>query len=417
MIAMYNKNFSDDIFYTSCRHYSYETSVKKCGFLTETDKNLILDYITERRVSCDLSQTRCNKISSVLIHFRRFMQTEYIKCTMSDIYNGMMNLRDSGATTYQGHIMSDTTKADYVVILKPFLIWLADSYNTAIIKQKIAALKRPHAESKPTMPEDLISSEEIDKLISVCKCSRNRALIALIYESGARIGEVGRLNWGDLIFDADGIGVYINDRKTKKYRYVRITAYTAYIAAWKADTTRSKPNDPVFIDLQRKDRIKYDAIVRTLQRCADLAGIKKRVNPHIFRHSRITHLINAGYQESVVKKAMWNNLNTQMFSTYVSLSEQDIDDEFLSKSGVVSTRKKQKIAMPVPCGNCHYANPPRSKYCAHCGAPLTEDAEKEINSIIDDAINYINQNPDFREFYKDYQNFLNAKKEYERITT
>ena len=38
----------------------------------------------------------------------------------------------------------------------------------------------------------------------------------------------------------------------------------------------------------------------------------------------------------------------------------------------------------------------------NCGAPLTEDAEKEINSVIDDAINYINQNPDFREFYKDY---------------
>ena len=55
--------------------------------------------------------------------------------------------------------------------------------------------------------------------------------------------------------------------------------------------------------------------------------------------------------------------------------------------------------------------------CAHCGAPLTEEAEKEIDSVIDDAINYINQNPDFREFYREYQNFLNAKKEYERITT
>ena len=48
---------------------------------------------------------------------------------------------------------------------------------------------------------------------------------------------------------------------------------------------------------------------------------------------------------------------------------------------------------------------------------IPEEAEKEIDSIIDDAINYINQNPDFREFYREYQNFLNAKKEYERITT
>ncbi len=414
---MYNKNYTDDVFYTSCRHYNYEVTVRESELLTQTDKALILDYITERRVSRDLSQTRCNKISGVLIQFRRFMPVEYLKCTMSDIYGAMRKLLDYGATTHQGQIMSDITKADYVVILKPFLIWLSENHNDAIIKQKISALKRPHAESKPTLPEDLITADEIDRMIAACQCSRNRALIALIYESGARIGEIGRLNWKDLVFDEDGLRVYIDDRKTNKHRYVRITAYTAYIAAWKADTTRSQPDDPVFIDLLRKDRIKYDTIVRMLQRCAQRAGIKKRVNPHIFRHSRITHMINANYQESVVKKAMWNNLNTKMFSVYVSLSEQDIDNEFLSKSGVVSKRKGQKIAMPIPCGNCHYANPPSAKYCAHCGAPLTEDAEKEINSVIDDAINYINQNPDFREFYKDYQNFLNAKKEYERITT
>ena len=414
---MYNKNYTDDVFYTSSRHYNYQNSVKDSEIITDTDKSLILDYITERRVSRNLSLVRCNKISGVLIQFRRFMNVEYLRCNMSDIYNGIMQLKDSSARTHTGQLMSDITKADYITILKPFLLWVADNYNDSLPKQKISALRRPHAECRPTTPDELLTVDEIEKMLSVCQCSRNRALIALIYESGARIGEIGRLNWKDLIFDEDGLKVYIDDRKTNKHRYVRITAYTAYIAAWKADTTRSKPDDPVFIDLQRKDRIKYDAIVRMLQRCADRAGIKKRVNPHIFRHTRITHMINANYQESVVKKAMWNNLNTKMFSVYVSLSEQDIDNEFLSKSGVVSKRERQKISMPIPCGNCHYANPPRSKYCAHCGAPLTEDAEKEINSVIDDAINYINQNPDFREFYKDYQNFLNAKKEYERITT
>jgi hypothetical protein len=44
-------------------------------------------------------------------------------------------------------------------------------------------------------------------------------------------------------------------------------------------------------------------------------------------------MINLGYQESVVKKSMGNNLNTAMFKTYVAPGKRQIDDEFLTQTG------------------------------------------------------------------------------------
>ncbi len=44
-------------------------------------------------------------------------------------------------------------------------------------------------------------------------------------------------------------------------------------------------------------------------------GIAKKIAPHIFRHSRVTHLINQGMKESVIKLMMWGNLITDTFAS------------------------------------------------------------------------------------------------------
>lgn len=414
MMLMYNAD--NEEFYTYCRNYDYvralESGIAK-GIITEKDRSLISEYIHERKVTANLSKVRCNKISGCLINFRRFMSVEYHACTISDIFSGLDKLQVG--LSVKGKPLSDNTKKDYIIITKPFLLWLIDNEYNLLPVKKIKLIKAPKVDLMTTSPDEILTVEEIENMIGEAMNSRDRALISLIYESGARVAEVGRLRWKDLIFDEDGLRLYIDDKKTKKHRYVRISIYTQYIATWKQDTPRNSPNDPVFIDLNKFVIIRYDAIVRVLQRLGKRAGITKKVNPHIFRHSRITHMIQQNYQESIVKKSMWNNINTYMFAVYVSLSENDIDSEFLSKSGVKSKRKKESSVKPIPCGQCHYTNAPKSKFCAKCGYPLTDEADAEVNNRISEAINYIEGNPDFREFYKEYQNFLNAKKDFQAL--
>jgi hypothetical protein len=245
--------------------------------------------------------------------------------------------------------------------------------------------------------------------------SRDRALITVLYKSGVRVGELGRFRWKDIVFDDLGAKLYIDDQKTKKYRYSRLTMSVEYLANWKRNYTK-KLNDemPVFTDFHDYTAIKYDAVVRILQRLGERAGIKKNVNPHIFRHSRITHLIQQNYQESIIKKSMWGNLNTEMFATYVSLSETDIDHEFLARAGIKEKESiKRNPLTVIACGHCHYINAPDSVFCSKCGFPLTKEDELGTNKKINEAIDYINENPEFQEFYAEYQNFLSAKKEFQ----
>lgn len=47
--------------------------------------------------------------------------------------------------------------------------------------------------------------------------------------------------------------------------------------------------------------LSYKAIRITITKIADRAGIKKRVNPHSFRHLAITHWVLDGYNEQEIK--------------------------------------------------------------------------------------------------------------------
>ena len=78
----------------------------------------------------------------------------------------------------------------------------------------------------------------------------------------------------------------------------------------------------------------YAQIRQRVKMAAERAGLEKRVHLHLFRKSRATHMIQQNYQESVIKKMLWGNLDTPMFETYVVLSEADIDAEILGRAGI-----------------------------------------------------------------------------------
>ena len=170
----------------------------------------------------------------------------------------------------------------------------------------------------------------------------------MLYESGARVGEVARLRWRDVEFDEYGIGVHIHDTKENQVRYARCTWAREMLAAWKnvypAELT---PDAWVFLS-SRKEAMNYAQIRQRIKMAAERAGLEKRVHLHLFRKCRATHMIQQNYQESVIKKMLWGNLGTQMFETYVVLSEADIDAEILGQAGIERREAAAGPARPGP---------------------------------------------------------------------
>jgi uncharacterized paraquat-inducible protein A len=142
----------------------------------------------------------------------------------------------------------------------------------------------------------------------------------------------------------------------------------------------------VFVNLRSEDPVEYFTILHLIERLRKSAGIEKKITPHLFRKSRITHMIAQNYQESVIKQSMWGNLSTDMFSTYVCLAEQDIDSEFLDKSGVVVKADTVDRLAPIPCPNCHTINTPTSDYCHKCAFALSPRAVSTVSAMWDSVL-------------------------------
>jgi len=383
-------------FYPNLTKYGFEASLKKSinsGLITPMEDKIIREYLAEKAARDHITESRKNKITTTLVNFRRFLKIEYQKATAAEVFAGINDL--TNGKNINNKAFKQNTLWSYIRILKPFLLWLIESGYSDIKPQKIQLIKAPAIDTDTSTPEDILTPEEIKSLILGCKHSRDRALISVLYESGARIGEIARLTWKDCIFDKYGTKLYITDTKTKKQRYSRLTASSEYLARWRNDCPDPAPTALVFTNLHDGTPIEYITVRRLLQRAVKASGIKKDVTKlHLFRKSRITHMIGQNYQESVVKQAMWGNLSTKMFSTYVRLGEKDIDGEFLEKAGIQAKPIEFTETLKArPCPNCHLVNAPTSSFCSKCGYPITESARHDIEYTADSLRELLVEHP------------------------
>ncbi|WP_313383689.1 site-specific tyrosine recombinase XerD [Chishuiella sp.] len=148
---------------------------------------------------------------------------------------------------------------------------------------------------------DVLSEKDIDKMIEVIDLSkpegeRNRAIIETLYGCGLRVSELINLKISDLFFN-DGFIRVIG--KGNKQRLVPISDYTIkYINLYKENIRTHIPikegfEDFVFLNRRGKNltRVMIFTIVKEL---SIIAGIKKTISPHTFRHSFATHLLKNG---------------------------------------------------------------------------------------------------------------------------
>jgi len=278
-----------------------------------------------------------------------------------------------------------------MIILKQFYLWLIENGYSQIPEKKLRSLKPPKPEVMTKVASDLLTADEITAMVHACIRSCDRAVIMMLYEGGFRIGEIGMMKWGDLIFDKWGVIVNVNF-KTNKPRYIRLVMAREYLAKWKNDYPfRPITNDmPVFLT-DHYNALTHGSISLQLKRIARRAGIQKHITPHIFRHSRITHMIKEGVSESVIKLMMWGSLTTDMFQTYAHLTGKDIDSEILRTYGINENETgealQEKRLEPVQCPHCRHINAPISGFCNLCGRSLTEEATESDDEIHESILN------------------------------
>jgi integrase len=94
----------------------------------------------------------------------------------------------------------------------------------------LALAERTREGNRTILPDDLLSKDEIQKLIKAAEHPRNKAYMAVADESGASPGEVLTMKVGSVTFDRYGAVIVVRGKKGE--RRIRLVASAAYLAAW-----------------------------------------------------------------------------------------------------------------------------------------------------------------------------------------
>ena len=354
----------------------------EAGTVTPAASDLIIEFVNEQ--TGKVGPSREYKIIGTLILNQEFFPS-YPECTTAAALSGIRQILVAtdavGNPRYKKNTITDRVK-----IAKRFFLWMCENGYGDLNEKKLQKITPPGPDRMTKTADDILTEEQIHKMKEVAWSSRDRAIISVLYEGGLRASELGNLTWGDLRFTPTTV-VLNTAGKTGNPRYIPLIESRSYLAAWRNDYpgNSTDPNAFVFVTARTRDRssrpLTYSAVAKILRVAAEDAGITRRITPHIFRHSRITHLIRQGVPETHIKKMMWGNLTTDMFQTYAHLTNDDLDSCMADLYGIRIPGKdeekehRKKVLEPRQCPECATVNGSTMNFCGSCGAPLTDAAK------------------------------------------
>ncbi len=155
---------------------------------------------------------------------------------------------------------------------------------------------------------------------------RDRALLELLYATGARISEVVGLSMGDIDFDASLVRVY---GKGGKERIVPFgSAADRALDDWFGPSGRARmvptkwkrrdDAEAIFLN-QRGGRLSRQGAWLIIKKYGERAGITDHLSPHVLRHSCATHLLDHGADLRIVQEMLGHaSISTTQIYTKVS---------------------------------------------------------------------------------------------------
>lgn len=357
--------------------------------VTKGDYDLILRFLSYKLSFDDIKDTRYYKLCQHLVWWRRYLP-EFTACTLDDIILGVGKLKK--AKTIKGDLFSNNVVRDYISVLKMLFSWMEKNNLTEIRSSDIREIKLPARKNKKEIT--IFKNGDIEKLIEASKRVRDKAMIGLLYEGGFRIGEIGTMVWGQILFDEWGI-VVKEDFKTGKKRTLRLATCKQDLIYWRNEYKKfGEPygDSPIFLN-EKKEPYNYRAIIKHLQRLALRADIKTKFTPHSFRHTRITDLKREGISDAVIGLMMWGDAAAPELGTYNQMNFDDVNNTMLQHYGISSPAVQHEKILPRQCPKCHEINPPRFSFCGLCGEPLDQKAIDSLeaaktNLSNDDELQY-----------------------------
>jgi integrase/recombinase XerD len=167
---------------------------------------------------------------------------------------------------------------------------------------------------------NVLTLEEVDRLLASAKTDtakglRDRAMLEVLYATGLRVSELIGLKMDGVNVEAGFVRCM---GKGSKERIVPLGASAAdAVSAYLRSRRVRTPTDYLFLN-NRGNKLSRMGFWMILRSCGVLAGIRKKLTPHVLRHSFATHLLERGADLRAVQTMLGHsNISTTEIYTHV----------------------------------------------------------------------------------------------------
>jgi site-specific recombinase XerD len=186
------------------------------------------------------------------------------------------------------------TRNERLGVLKRFFLW-------ATLEEKLFASPAREIEyaQVPESLVDYLRQDELVRLLDSCNTAqatgvRDRAILELLYSTGIRLGELCALNLDDVDRDAGIVSIWQGkggkDRKVPIGR-IALAVLDRYVNSVRRPAVLG--DNALFLG-EKGHRLARPVVEQMIQRRAETVGLKKRVYPHLLRHTCAVHLLEGG---------------------------------------------------------------------------------------------------------------------------
>jgi len=311
---------------TSINLPQYDEEGNKISILDLFDFNeMCEDYVIDLEIR-NYSQNTIKTYTNIIQNFISYL-------TMQDnLYDERVFLRSF--KRYIQHLKRDKgVSQNYIylvtITIKKFLEFndIDFLYDIEFPKRTKALPKSLNEHEVELLIEAVDKDKENTKLQKFNKM-RNKTIFTILYSSGLRISELLNLKYSDIDFetrtmrirgkgDKDRIVLFDNNAKNVILEYNKL---------------RDQSN-PLLIYNKNGDKLSSRYVEILIKKYAKVAGIKKKVTPHILRHSFATHLLKHGVDIRIIQQLLGHaSLSTTQIYTSVDMeSVKNIYDEARSE--------------------------------------------------------------------------------------
>jgi integrase len=251
--------------------------------------------------------------------------------------------------------------------------------------------------------EDLFTEDELKQLFRSFTSTRDRALAMVLYESGARPGELLAANIADFISNDKGDFIFLQGLKNTPDRTNQLVRAGRVVREWLAQHPCGgelgdikDSSAPLWVKTQQQtcihcgeiphnhddntcdyepdpqDRLNHSGFYRRFKKACEAADIpENKTRPYNLRHTRLTEVATFMGYEQLNKFAGWKP-GSDRAKVYVHLNNDDVNKAIREEYGLSGGEDENQS---LDCPFCGTENKQTHSECRNCGRPLSLEQE------------------------------------------